>query len=273
MQFGSPENKYKYNGIEKENDLEIGIYDAQLRELDGQTGRWWQIDPKIESMEMWSPYASNFNNPILNSDPLGDEPQGCCGGIWSAIVDGATWINNNLNPITPVAEFITGRSLNSGFTEKKSRTESFVQAATFLLPTAKGEAIIANELKNVVVGQVEKQVVKKIDQEALKRGVKNEGKVLADEGLKKNTTPVTVLDPKSGKNVTTIPDSQLPNGATVEVKDVKKLADSKQLRAQSIASAQSGQKATVITGQNTQVSQTVQQRMNVKRRPDIGPQN
>jgi RHS repeat-associated protein len=87
LAFGTPENKYKYNGIEKENDLEIGIYDAQLRELDGQVGRWWQIDPKIENMEMWSPYASNYDNPIRYSDPKGDEPQ-CCGGFFRGIGDG-----------------------------------------------------------------------------------------------------------------------------------------------------------------------------------------
>ena len=78
LAFGAPENKMKYNGIEKENDLQIEIYDAQLRELDGQVGIWWQIDPKTENMEMWSPYASNYDNPIRYSDPLGDEGQDCC---------------------------------------------------------------------------------------------------------------------------------------------------------------------------------------------------
>ncbi len=85
-----PENKYKYNGIEKEDAFEIGIYDAQLRELDGQTGRWWQIDPKTENMEMWSPYASNYDNPITYMDFLGDEPEsadGCCGALLNLVED------------------------------------------------------------------------------------------------------------------------------------------------------------------------------------------
>ncbi|WP_126249192.1 RHS repeat domain-containing protein [Chitinophaga rhizosphaerae] len=72
----NPENRYKYDGIEKIGDLGLEDYGAKFRELDPQIGRWWQVDPKTEKMEMWSPYASNYNNPILFSDLLGDEPEG-----------------------------------------------------------------------------------------------------------------------------------------------------------------------------------------------------
>ncbi|WP_212003254.1 DUF6443 domain-containing protein [Chitinophaga sp. HK235] len=71
-----PENRKKYNGIEYTNDLDIDIYDAQFRNLDPQIGRWNQIDPKIGNMEAWSPYASNYDNPIRYKDFLGDEPDG-----------------------------------------------------------------------------------------------------------------------------------------------------------------------------------------------------
>jgi RHS repeat-associated protein len=83
------ENKYKYNGIELDKDLDLNTYEAFFRELDPQTGRWWQIDPKIESMEMWSPYASNYDNPITYSDPLGDEGESCC--TFSGVI---TWLFN-----------------------------------------------------------------------------------------------------------------------------------------------------------------------------------
>ncbi|MCG2613443.1 hypothetical protein LZZ85_04090 [Terrimonas sp. NA20] len=78
LSFGGPENKYKYNGIELGEDFDLDIYEAFYRNLDPQTGRWWQIDPKTEDMEIWSPYASNYDNPIRYSDPLGDEGQDCC---------------------------------------------------------------------------------------------------------------------------------------------------------------------------------------------------
>ena len=76
-------NDRKYNGIELEKELGLNVYDAQFRELDPQTGRWWQIDPKTDEMLMWSTYASNYDNPIRFEDNLGDTPNGCppnCGG-------------------------------------------------------------------------------------------------------------------------------------------------------------------------------------------------
>jgi RHS repeat-associated protein len=116
LNFGGAENKYKYNGIELENKefsdgSGLEVYGAQLRDLDGQTGRWWQIDPKIENMEMWSPYASNYDNPITYMDILGDEPEsadGCCGWLGDALIDagksllisGSGVLNGALNTVS-----------------------------------------------------------------------------------------------------------------------------------------------------------------------------
>jgi RHS repeat-associated protein len=71
---GRLENKRKFNGIEQTTDLDINQYDAFFRTMDPQLGRWWQIDPKIDNMQAWSPYNSMFDNPIRYQDFLGDEP-------------------------------------------------------------------------------------------------------------------------------------------------------------------------------------------------------
>jgi RHS repeat-associated protein len=70
---GGLENKKKYNGIEFDEDLDIDSYEAYYRNLDPQTGRWWQIDPKVdEGQESMSPYATMADDPVLSNDPLGD---------------------------------------------------------------------------------------------------------------------------------------------------------------------------------------------------------
>ncbi|RXK86628.1 NucA/NucB deoxyribonuclease domain-containing protein [Filimonas effusa] len=68
---GKLQNKRKYNGIEYENSFDVNIGEAFFRTHDPQLGRWWQIDPKPSHSE--SPYSAMSNNPILNSDPLGDK--------------------------------------------------------------------------------------------------------------------------------------------------------------------------------------------------------
>jgi RHS repeat-associated protein len=83
---GGVDNKKKYNGIEFENDLEINTYDAFFRELDPQTGRWWQIDPVTDGYESISPYASMYDNPITIMDPLGNEGEVCCDELVNAVV-------------------------------------------------------------------------------------------------------------------------------------------------------------------------------------------
>ncbi|SHN46154.1 DUF6443 domain-containing protein [Chitinophaga sp. CF418] len=67
-------NRKEYNGIEHTTDFDLNTYDAFYRTLDPQIGRWWQIDPQTEAMEMWSPFASNYNNPIRWNDFLGNSP-------------------------------------------------------------------------------------------------------------------------------------------------------------------------------------------------------
>lgn len=97
------ENKYRYNGIEYDSSFGIDAYEAFYRDLDPQTGRWWQIDPKsemsinpkvtsetegqkyVEGLESISPYASMNDDPAKYQDHKGDAS--CCetaAMVWQA---------------------------------------------------------------------------------------------------------------------------------------------------------------------------------------------
>jgi len=66
--------KYKYNGIEQNDNFGIDLSFAHYRTLDPTIGRWLQVDPKAESNIGLSPYNSMNNNPISFTDPNGDSP-------------------------------------------------------------------------------------------------------------------------------------------------------------------------------------------------------
>jgi RHS repeat-associated protein len=83
MVFSRIDNVKKYNSIEYENAFDINIGEAFYRTHDPQIGRWWQIDPKVQSYDAVTPYNAMGNNPIAFSDPLGD----------STIPNAGFWIN------------------------------------------------------------------------------------------------------------------------------------------------------------------------------------
>ena len=63
-------NDYLYNGIERQDELDLGWDLAEFRSYSPEIGRWHQIDPKTSERE--SGYVGFANNPILYADYLGD---------------------------------------------------------------------------------------------------------------------------------------------------------------------------------------------------------
>ena len=90
------------------------------------------------------------------------------------------------------------------------------------------------------------------------RGRATEVEQLTKNGLDKNTESFTRVDPKTGKEGTTIPDSFKRDGGTVEIKDVGKQSLTKQLRLQKEISNERGVKPELIINEGAKLSKPLE---------------
>lgn len=65
---------YGYNGMQRDNAKGVGSgYTTLFREYDPEIARWKSLDPKLKDFPSESPFSAMGNNPIMNTDVLGDE--------------------------------------------------------------------------------------------------------------------------------------------------------------------------------------------------------
>lgn len=146
----SPENKYKYNGKEYNDDFSLGLYDYGARFYDILTGRWTSVDPSSEQggQERLTQYQYGMNNPIRYTDPDGRCPtcppseweyratengemgkglvesvKGTISGIWGAIKNPMQTLKNIGNSIAHPIETVKsiGRSIQADFAENPQK--------------------------------------------------------------------------------------------------------------------------------------------------------
>lgn len=67
------EDKYSYNGKEKQTDFDLNLSDFEARNFDYQTNRTWQIDPHAGKYPNMSGYSFLNNNPLITIDPTGKD--------------------------------------------------------------------------------------------------------------------------------------------------------------------------------------------------------
>ena len=62
---------YKFNGVELNSDMDLGLYEMDYRFYDPVVPRFTTIDPMAEQRYWMSPYNFGQNNPISRVDPTG----------------------------------------------------------------------------------------------------------------------------------------------------------------------------------------------------------
>jgi len=204
LELGSPQNKKKYQNYELNSDFDINLYESFYRTHDPQIGRFLQIDPK--AIDELSPFASMANNPIRNTDILGDT---------------TTYYDNKGNVLyTTFAEgynnaFIVGDkyldAVKSAFAELGSLDLDQQKALDGAMNTLNGMFDIgdAYDLKSIAdfyQDNVSKNSVEKIDGISVDKmdNVKLDGKTVSKEFIKGLKGAETTFDMKKVGGVWTV---------------------------------------------------------------------
>lgn len=67
--------KYGFNGMERDDEVagDGNSYTTTFREYDVRLGKWFSLDPEFRKYPGQSPYVAFDGNPVVNTDPNGDD--------------------------------------------------------------------------------------------------------------------------------------------------------------------------------------------------------
>jgi len=131
--FNPTDYRYGFDGMEKDDEIKGSgnIYTTHFRGYDARLGRWFSTDPEEKAQPYQSPYCAMDNNPIKNTDPLGDcvicdwnqaIGDGVISGV-SSMLSGIGDIISHpdvvLNDLTYAADHLaqTGSNIKAGLTQ------------------------------------------------------------------------------------------------------------------------------------------------------------
>jgi RHS repeat-associated protein len=253
-QSGNFDNQFQYTGQYQDEDLSRELayygaryYDQKLKIFTSVDPRWY-LDPAFGS------YVYTRNNPVKYTDPDGEAVLGALAALAAAAY---VVLATPDNVQAPTKE---GDHVEQTLGEKAVQWGTALAGAFGIIKTA---SLIEGRLASGASSGSPQQLL---------RGTANEAKVLKSEGLAKNSKKMSGYDQKTGQSGKTVPDAVRPDGQLVEIKDVQRLTDSKQLRIQNKISLDNSTKPVqVIIGKNTKVAGTVTKTYDVKRVGGIGP--
>jgi len=87
-------NKFRYNGQEFQDDLQLNMTAMDYRQYDNSLGRFNSIDALSEMNYAISPFAFSYNNPTFWSDPTGLLSQALVESIIRNSSSGSKWVND-----------------------------------------------------------------------------------------------------------------------------------------------------------------------------------